>query len=50
VGNPSIRLRPLIEDDLAMLRRFAGEPSLIGLDRAGFRDTGAPARGFAVDG
>jgi hypothetical protein len=32
VGKPSIRLRPLVEDDLAMFRRFATEPGLIGLD------------------
>jgi RimJ/RimL family protein N-acetyltransferase len=50
VDDLSVRLRPLIEDDLAMLRRFATEPGLIGLDWAGFRDAGAPARRFAVDG
>jgi RimJ/RimL family protein N-acetyltransferase len=50
MGDPSIRLRPLVEDDLAMLRRFATEPGLIGLDWAGFRDAGAPARRFAADG
>lgn len=46
----SIRLRPLVEDDLAMLRRFLTEPGLIGLDWAGFRDAQAPARRFATDG
>lgn len=46
----SLRLRPLAEDDLAMFRRFATEPGLIGLDWAGFRDAGAPARRFATDG
>src|SRR6266487_4853667 len=45
-----IWLRPLVEDDLAMFRRFATEPGLIGLDWAGFRDAGAPARRFATDG
>jgi ribosomal-protein-alanine N-acetyltransferase len=45
-----VRLRPLVEDDLAILRRFATEPGLIGLDWAGFRDAQAPARRFAVDG
>jgi len=33
-----------------MLRRFATEPGLIGLDWTGFRDAGAPARRFAADG
>jgi [ribosomal protein S5]-alanine N-acetyltransferase len=50
VSEFSIRLRPLVEDDLAMLRGFATEPGLIGLDWAGFRDAQAPARRFAVDG
>ncbi|MEU5781327.1 GNAT family N-acetyltransferase [Micromonospora lupini] len=45
-----VRLRPVAEPDLAMLRRFCTEPGLIGLDWAGFRDAGAPARRFAVDG
>jgi RimJ/RimL family protein N-acetyltransferase len=46
----TIRLRPVVEDDLAMFRRFATEPGLIGLDWSGFRDAQAPARRFAVDG
>lgn len=46
----SMRLRPLVQDDLAMLRRFATEPGLIGLDWAGFRDAEAPARRLAADG
>lgn len=46
----SIRLRPVVEDDLPMFRRFLTEPGLIGLDWAGFRDAQAPARRFAVDG
>jgi [ribosomal protein S5]-alanine N-acetyltransferase len=50
VGDPSIWLRPLVEDDLAMFRRFATEPGLIGLDWSGFRDAQAPARRFATDG
>jgi len=45
-----ITLRPVAEDDLAMLRRFVTEPGLIGLDWAGFRDAGAIARRFATDG
>jgi [ribosomal protein S5]-alanine N-acetyltransferase len=50
MGEPSIRLRPVVEDDLAMFRRFVTEPFLIGLDWAGFRDAQAPARRFATDG
>jgi [ribosomal protein S5]-alanine N-acetyltransferase len=46
----SVRLRPVVEDDLAMFRRFATEPGLIGLDWTGFRAAGAPARRFAIDG
>jgi RimJ/RimL family protein N-acetyltransferase len=45
-----IRLRPVVEDDLAMFRRFLTEPGLIGLDWAGFRDAAEPARRFAKDG
>ena len=50
VSEPSIRLRPVVEDDLAMFRRFVTEPHLIGLDWAGFRDAQEPARRFATDG
>lgn len=45
-----IRLRPVVEDDLVMFRRFLTEPGLIGLDWAGFRDAAEPARRFATDG
>jgi [ribosomal protein S5]-alanine N-acetyltransferase len=45
-----IRLRPVTEPDLAMFRRFATEPYLIGLDWTGFRDAQEPARRFAADG
>jgi len=45
-----LRLRPLVEDDLAMFRRFATEPGLIGLDWKGFRDAQASAKQFAIDG
>jgi [ribosomal protein S5]-alanine N-acetyltransferase len=48
--DPTVRLRPVVEDDLAMFRRFAVEPGLVGLDWGGFRDAQAPARRFAVDG
>jgi RimJ/RimL family protein N-acetyltransferase len=47
---PVVALRPVTEDDLALIRRFVTEPGLIGLDWAGFRDAGAIARRFAVDG
>ncbi|MEO3923552.1 GNAT family protein [Micromonosporaceae bacterium B7E4] len=47
---PSVRLRPVREDDLTMFRRFLTEPGLIGLDWAGFRDAQEPARRFATDG
>jgi ribosomal-protein-alanine N-acetyltransferase len=50
VEENSVRLRPVVEDDLAMIRRFAVEPGLMGLDWNGFRDAGAPARRFAIDG
>jgi len=43
-------LRPVTEDDLEIFRRFFTEPGLIGLDWAGFRDAGAPARRLATDG
>jgi RimJ/RimL family protein N-acetyltransferase len=46
----SIRLRPVVEDDLAMFRRFATEPGLIGLDWNGFKDSREPARRLAADG
>jgi [ribosomal protein S5]-alanine N-acetyltransferase len=44
-----VRLRPVREADLAMFARFSVEPGLIGLDWAGYRDPGAPARRFATD-
>ena len=50
MADPSIALRPVTEDDLAMLRRFLTEPGLIGLDWSGFRDAGKIARRFATDG
>ena len=45
-----LRLRPVVEDDLVLFRRFAVEPGLVGLDWSGFRDPQAPARRFATDG
>jgi RimJ/RimL family protein N-acetyltransferase len=50
VSEPDVRLRPVVEDDLEMFRRFATEPHLIGLDWAGFRDAQEPARRFATTG
>jgi ribosomal-protein-alanine N-acetyltransferase len=45
----SIRLRPVVEEDLAIFRRFATEPDLTGQDWTGFTDAQAPARRFAAD-
>jgi len=50
MADAGIRLRPVVEDDLEMFRRFLTEPWLVGLDWAGFRDAEQPARRFAVDG
>ncbi|HEX6686332.1 MAG TPA: GNAT family protein [Candidatus Limnocylindrales bacterium] len=50
MNDPSIRLRPVAEEDLPILRRLRTEPYLIGLDWAGFSDAQEPARRFAVDG
>ncbi|MFY1620316.1 GNAT family N-acetyltransferase [Micromonospora sp. WMMD736] len=50
MAGSTVRLRPVTEDDLEMMRRFAVEPGLIGLDWAGFRDAAAPARRFAENG
>ena len=48
--DPSLRLRPVVEGDLGMFRRFRTEPGLIGLDWGGFLDAREPARQFAADG
>jgi [ribosomal protein S5]-alanine N-acetyltransferase len=50
VEHPNIRLRPVVEDDLELFRRFLTEPGLVGLDWAGFRDAQEPARRYATDG
>lgn len=50
MSDVEIRLRPVVEEDLAMFRRFLTEPGLIGLDWTGFRDAQEPARRFAADG
>ncbi|BCB84881.1 hypothetical protein Psuf_021940 [Phytohabitans suffuscus] len=43
-------LRPVVESDLEMFRRFLTEPFLVGLDWSGFKDAQQPARRFAQDG
>ena len=50
VNGPLVRLRPVGSDDLAILRRFAVEPGLVGPNWSGFRDAGAVDRRFATDG
>lgn len=45
-----MRLRPVTEADLPMLRRFAVEPELCGLDWRGFHDAQQPDRRFHTDG
>jgi len=50
MADPSVSLRPVTEDDLALLRRFLTEPGLIGLDWNGFRDARKIDRRFAADG
>jgi len=50
MNDPLVRLRPLGSDDLAIMRRFAVEPGLVGPNWPGFRDAGAVDRRFAADG
>lgn len=45
-----IELRPVVEADLELFRRFAVEPGLIGLDWGGFTDAQKSVRRFAEDG
>ena len=47
--SPEIRLRPVTEADLGILRRFVVEPGLIGLDWSGFRDPHSVQRRFDTD-
>jgi ribosomal-protein-alanine N-acetyltransferase len=47
---PLVRLRPLVEADLPLLRRFATEQELNGPDWHGYRDAGAGSRRLATDG
>jgi hypothetical protein len=48
-GPHELVLRPVSHTDLAMLRRFAVEPHLIGPDWTGFRDPGSVQRRFETD-
>lgn len=48
-NTPEVRLRPVGEDDLDMIRRFVLEPGLVGLDWTGFRDPGVVKRRFETD-
>lgn len=50
VGTPGVRLRPMDEEDLEMVRRFLLEPGLIGPGWTGFRDPGVVSRRFEADG
>jgi ribosomal-protein-alanine N-acetyltransferase len=45
-----VRLRPVVEGDLAMFRRFVTEPGLAGAAWTGYGDPNGPARRFAGDG
>jgi len=45
-----VRLRPVVEGDLAMFRRFVSEPGLAGAVWTGYSDPTGPARRFAADG
>ena len=45
-----LTLRPVREDDIPLLSRFAVEPGLIGDDWLDFRDAGRQARRLAEDG
>ncbi|MEV8512741.1 GNAT family protein [Dactylosporangium sp. NPDC051484] len=45
-----VRLRPVLEGDLAMFRRFATEPGLAGAAWTGYQEPNGPARRFAQDG
>jgi [ribosomal protein S5]-alanine N-acetyltransferase len=45
-----VRLRPVVESDLGMFRRFVTEPGLAGPAWSGYREPTGPARRFAEDG
>ena len=45
-----VRLRPVVEGDLAMFRRFVTEPGLAGAAWTGYQEPTGPARRFAEDG
>jgi [ribosomal protein S5]-alanine N-acetyltransferase len=50
MDTPSVHLRPVLEEDLGLLGRFAVEPELLGLDWSGFSDAGALRRKFEANG
>lgn len=50
MSDGGVRLRPVSEEDLDMMRRFVSEPWLVGLDWGGFTDPHEPGRRFAADG
>jgi RimJ/RimL family protein N-acetyltransferase len=50
VNKTWVRLRPVVEGDLAMFRRFATEPGLAGPAWTGYHEPNGPARRFAQDG
>lgn len=47
---PSVALRPVVEADLEMLRRFAVDREALGPDWPGFTDVGELRRRFDADG
>ena len=49
MGEIPVRLRPVVEPDLAMFSRFVTEPGLMGIGWNGFGDPQEPARRFAAD-
>lgn len=49
MNKPSVRLRPVTEEDLPLLERFCVEPELMGLAWRGFCDRGKIRHRFAED-
>jgi RimJ/RimL family protein N-acetyltransferase len=50
MSSPSVRLRPVVQQDLELLRRFAVEPDLFGPAWFGFTDANAVDRQFEANG
>jgi ribosomal-protein-alanine N-acetyltransferase len=50
MAEPSLRLRPVAEDDLVLLQRMGSDPDFFGPNWNGFRDPHIPARRYAEDG